>query len=258
MLGSVRNRFACLVVVALLSACSGDGSINGSPLSGTGDPAPVLADAPARVQKILVVGGTSGIGLEVVRLGLARGHLVSAMARRPERMPLQHENLQVFAGDILDPLKLKRVVAGHETVVVSIGHPPTRKEVSVFSDGMRNVLDAMRAGGAGRLITVTGIGAGDSRGRGGFMYDRIVWPLMLQTVYEDKDRQEALVRMSHTEWTIVRPGFLTDDVAEGRYRAISDLDGVTSGKISRADVARFIVAALEQETYVGWTVLLSN
>lgn len=54
-----------------------------------------------------------------------------------------------------------------------------------------------------------GIGAGDSKGHGGFFYDRIFYPLLLKAVYSDKDRQESLIRASNADWTIVRPGFLT-------------------------------------------------
>jgi uncharacterized protein YbjT (DUF2867 family) len=77
-------------------------------------------------------------------------------------------------------------------------------------------------------------------------------------MYEDKEREETLIRASHTTWTIVRPGFLNDDASETRYRVISDMEGITSGDIARADVAHFIVAALEAHSFVGTTVLLTN
>ncbi|MGI9295623.1 MAG: NAD(P)-dependent oxidoreductase, partial [Pseudomonadales bacterium] len=96
------------------------------------------------------------------------------------------------------------------------------------------------------------------RGHGGFFYDRILQPLALKTIYEDKDRAEKLITDSLVDWTIVRPGALTDKPAETRYRIIQDLTGVTAGQIARADVAHFIVAALEAGSYKGATVLLSN
>ena len=61
-----------------------------------------------------------------------------------------------------------------------------------------------------RLIAVTGLGAGDSRGHGGFIYDAVVFPLLLKRVYDDKDVQERIVRSSGLDWTIVRPGLLTN------------------------------------------------
>jgi hypothetical protein len=55
----------------------------------------------------------------------------------------------------------------------------TRKPVSVFSEGARNVIEAMRNSAVKQLICVTGIGAGDSKNHGGFFYDRIINPLLL-------------------------------------------------------------------------------
>jgi putative NADH-flavin reductase len=237
----------------IVVACSG-----GSDRTTAGEPAPNLSDKASPALHILVIGGTSGIGLETVKFALDRGHTVTAMARRPERMTLTHERLETIKGDILDGEGVKAAVQGHDAIVTAIGVGLTRKPVSVFSQGTRNVLVAMQAAGIDRLIAVTGIGAGDSRGHGGFWYDRILQPLLLKTMYEDKDREEALIRASHTNWTIVRPGFLNDDASETRYRVISDLDGITSGDIARADVAHFIVAALEARSFLGTTVLLTN
>ncbi len=236
-----------------LVACSG-----GVDRATAGEPAPALRAEPPTALRILVIGGTSGIGLETVKLALERGHSVTAMSRRPERLTLTHGRLETVKGDILDGEAVEAALAGHDAVVTAIGIGPTRKPVSVFSQGTRNVLAAMQKLGIRQLIAVTGIGAGDSRGHGGFFYDRIVQPLALKTIYEDKDREEALIRASHTNWTIVRPGFLNDDASETRYRVISDLEGITSGDIARADVAHFIVSALESRSYLGATVLLTN
>ena len=81
-----------------------------------------------------------------------------------------------------------------------------------------------------RLICVTGIGAGDSRGHGGFLYDRVIAPFLLKTIYQDKDRQEALIRASGTDWTMVRPGFLTNGPLTGKYRLLTDLTGAPPAK----------------------------
>ena len=107
-------------------------------------------------------------------------------------------------------------------------------------------------------MAVTGIGAGDSRGHGGFLYDNILQPLLLNTIYEDKDRAEALIIDSTSEWTIVRPGFLNDDISKASYRIIRDMRGIISGDISRADTSHFIISGLETNSYIGATVLLTN
>jgi NAD(P)H-binding len=86
--------------------------------------------------------------------------------------------------------------------------------------------------------------------------DRILNPLLLATNYADKDRAELIVKASNVEWLIVRPGFLTNGPRTGKYRGIENLSGVTAGKISRADVADFILKQLASPTYFGKTPLL--
>jgi len=208
--------------------------------------------------RILVIGGSSGVGRATVRRGLQRRHAVTAMARNPGRLTIADEKLDLFEGSILDASAVESAVQGQDAVVIAIGAALTGKPVSLFSEGTRNVLTAMKKTGASRLVLVTGIGAGDSRGHGGFFYDWILQPLALRTNYEDKDRAEALVRSSTVEWTIVRPGFLNHNPGKSRYRVITDLAGVTAGPIARADVAHFIVSALETGNYRNATVLLTD
>jgi len=242
-------------VLLALAACSSDGSRNGAAL-GDGDwPAPQLAQEVAPL-RVLVLGGTSGIGLEVVKQSVVRGHQVTAVARHPERMEFSHPNLTTTKGDVMDSDAMAQLVPGQDIVINAIGVGPTRDPVTVFSEGMKNILTVMPT--SSRLIAVTGIGAGDSRGHGSFFYDNMLWPLLLKTVYEDKDIQEALIRDSKLDWTIVRPGFLIDDPAEKRYYVIKSMQDFQSGDISRADVGHFLIACFEQQLYSKETVFLSN
>jgi len=80
---------------------------------------------------------------------------------------------------------------------------------------------------------------------------------MLKTAYEDKDRQEAIVRQSGLDWVIVRPGFLTNGSRTGDYRALTELKDVKAGKISRADVADFILREAAEMKHKGQTPLLT-
>lgn len=221
--------------------------------------APLLAsDAAATPLRVLVIGGTSGIGLETVKLALARGHIVTAMSRHAPATPIQNERLHYLQGDATRGPDMLAAAQNQDVIVSTISTDPTRRPVSVFSTAGRNTLDAMQASGVHRLLAVTGIGAGDSRGHGGFSYDRIFFPLMLRTMYADKDREEAAIRASKVDWTIVRPGRLTDDGAGHNYWVVGDLTNVMGGAISRADVAHYIVAAFEGGLDTQATVLLVN
>ncbi|MEJ2070609.1 MAG: SDR family oxidoreductase [Syntrophobacterales bacterium] len=207
--------------------------------------------------KLLIIGASRGIGRQLLEQALQDGHLVTAVARHPENLPRQQAGLRVMAGDILDSPLVQQAVAGQEAVCLTIGVGVTWKPVTVFSQGTKNVLAAMAEHGVRRLVCVTGIGAGDSAGHGGLLYDRLFKPLLLKTIYEDKDRQEALIRASDTDWTIVRPGFLTNGPLTGNYRVLTDLWGVTTDKISRADVAHFMLEELTAPRYVRQTPLLT-
>lgn len=207
--------------------------------------------------KLLVIGATRGIGRCLVEMALNEGHGVTALVRDPGQMKVSHERLRVIRGDIRNREAVNRAVENQNAVCITIGINPTRKPVSVFSDGTKNVIEAMTHSAADQLFCVTGIGAGDSRNHGGFFYDRIFNPLFLKTIYEDKDRQEALVRNSNLEWVIVRPGFLTNGPLRGTYRVLVDLEGVRAGKISRADVAHFILGAIKNKAYLSKTPLLT-
>lgn len=207
--------------------------------------------------KILVVGASRGIGLETVKAALARGHDVTALLRDPAKLRDEHPKLRKLHGDAGAPADVASAMEGQDAVISCIGVNPTRQPVGLFSKGARNILDAAQKAPQTKLVFITGIGAGDSRGHGGFLYDRIFQPLLLGTIYADKDREEALIKASAANWLIVRPGFLTNGPRTGAYRVITDLTGVTAGKISRADVADFMLNQLEAPTMFGQTPLLT-
>ncbi len=206
---------------------------------------------------ILVAGASRGIGRQLVEQALAAGHAVTALARDPSKLAAAHERLRTVQGSVLDPASVAAAMAGQNAVCCTIGVKTPWEQPNVFSEGTRRLLEAMKRSGVRRLVCITGIGAGDSRGHGGFLYDRVLFPLLLKAVYADKDRQEALVRASDTDWTIVRPGFLSNGPLTGNYRALTDLSGVTARRVARADVAHFMLKELESNRYLGQTLLLT-
>lgn len=207
--------------------------------------------------KIAVIGASRGIGYDLLCLALQDSHEVTALVRNTAMLKVSDPRLKIIQGDVLDPISAQKVVSGQDAVCICVGIGPTRKPVEVFSRATENVLAAMKHSPLQKLVAVTGIGAGDSKGHGGFLYDRIFNPLFLATIYADKDRQEALIKASGTEWLIVRPGALTNGPRTGTYRALTNLTGITSGRISRRDVADFILKQLVTPTCFGQTPLLT-
>src|SRR5262249_11045529 len=127
----------------------------------------------------------------------------------------------------------------------------------VFSVATRILVDAMEARSVKRLISVTGLGAGNSRGRGGLLYDAALW-LFLGRVYAGEDAQEWMIRRSRLDWTIVRPTVLTTGPRTGAYRVLVDARDWRSGFISRADVADFLVTQIGDARLIHKTPVLTR
>lgn len=257
-----RRLLAILAIVFLLVVVAAL-AIRPPPLaagleSASSAPAPRLeGTAAARPLRVLVIGASRGIGLATAELAATRGHLVTAMSRSAAPGGAA-SNPRTIRGDILDPAAVTAAVADVDVVVIAISAAPSRDAVEVFSQGMKHVLAALASRPEAVVISVTGIGAGDSRGHGGFGYDRILQPLLLKQVYLDKDREEALLTASPVRFTIVRPGFLTDDTEAVPYVVVSRPGELRCGSISRVQVAQFIVATIEQGLYPRQAVLLTR
>lgn len=207
--------------------------------------------------KLLIIGATRGIGKALLDCALTENNEVTVLARTPEKIRMDNPFLRIVQGDILDPAALGAAIEGQEAVCSCIGVPITFGPVDVFSRGAANVVAAMQGNPGLKYVAVTGIGAGESKGHGGFLYDCIFKPLLLRTIYEDKDREEAIIKASGIKWLIVRPAGLTNGPRTGRYRVVNDLTGVTSKWISRLDVADFILKQLADPSQFGKTPLLT-
>ena len=209
---------------------------------------------------VLIIGASHGIGLETVGTALRAGLSVRALARSAASMPIQDANLDKVSGNALDPDTIRNVLQDIDVVIQTLGVDFTPRLVfegtKLFSESTRILVDAMKAAGLKRLITVTGLGAGDSRGHGGLLYDAVVFPLLLKRVYDDMDVQEWIVKSSGLDWTIVRPGLLKNSPATGRYRVLTASKDWRFGAISRADVADFLVRQVNDRTLIGTTPLL--
>jgi putative NADH-flavin reductase len=210
--------------------------------------------------RILIIGASQGIGLETVRCALAEGHRVRAFARGAASIAIDQPELEKIAGDALDRAAVSRALQDVEAVIETLGAPKNAGALlwgtTLFSAATRVLIDAMRAQGVRRLVAVTGLGAGDSRGHGGLLYDAIVFPLVLKRIYDDKDVQEQMIKASGLDWTIVRPGLLKDGAATGKARALTDPKDWRAGSVRRADVAQLLVREAFERRFVGRSPLV--
>ena len=206
---------------------------------------------------VLIIGGTRGVGREVVAAAHKSGHTLTVMARNAGNFAGAVTGVRMVLGDAGDADDLDRAVAGQQVVVWTVGVKPGRRPVFVFSRGTQYLLAAMDRHQVRRLVCVTGA-ARDSKGRAGLFHGGLVRPLLLKSTHEDKDRQEAQIRASSLDWTIVRPGTLHDAPPTGLYQTLTT-DSVSRPRgIARADVAAFIVDNLAAPEYLHQIVLLTG
>ena len=200
---------------------------------------------------ILIVGGTGGTGKQLIIQGLEKGHQVTALVRDPRKVKITHPSLQILKGDVLQPHTLQKAFKGQEAVLSSLGHKKFFIPTSILSRGTQNIVSAMQVHGIRRLICITALGINDSRFRLGLYYTLFVHPFILYFYFRDKEKQERLILDSDLDWTIIRPGQLTNGKRRERYKHGQGLGHyVLTKMISRADVAHFVIHVLENNLYV--------
>ncbi|MCU4653963.1 SDR family oxidoreductase [Roseibacterium sp. SDUM158016] len=207
---------------------------------------------------VIVFGATGTVGKLAVSELLASGHAVTAFARHPERLGLDHPQLSHHAGDALDAADVSAAVKGQDAVLVVLGAGMSRRS-RIRSDGTLNVIRAMQAHGPRRLIVQSTLGARDSWNTLNFWWKRVMFGALLAPVFRDHELQERLVEASGLDWTIVRPGAFTD--AATKRPVIEDVPNTARGldlKIRRADLARFLCRQVADRTYLHRAVGLSS
>ncbi|WP_149831266.1 NAD(P)-dependent oxidoreductase [Streptomyces tailanensis] len=194
--------------------------------------------------KLVVFGANGPTGRQVTEQAVAEGHSVVAVTRRPEEFPLSDPRLRVVGADVEDPAAVERAVAGQEAVISTLGVPYSRNPVTVYSEGITHITQAMTKHGVRRLVCVTStVLFGVSAPGETFFFRTVLEPFIARTigrtVYDDMRRMERIVSDSHHEWTVVRPAGLFDTNAVSDYQvATSRLPGRFT---SRADLGNALL-----------------
>jgi putative NADH-flavin reductase len=128
------------------------------------------------------------------------------------------------------------------------------RRTTTLSDGTRNILQTMEKLGVKRFVCESSLGIGDSKGQLGPLYNYVVIPLLLRNIFADKEVQKKLIQKSALDWVIARPARLTNGPRTGKYRSgFEAVDKSIRTKISRADVAEFMLRQLSSDDYLRKT-----
>lgn len=197
---------------------------------------------------IALFGATGGTGLQVLMQALGQGHSVRALARDPSKLPTGLAGLVAVPGDVLDPTAVRACLQGSDAVVCVLG---TRGGEPIEARGTRTLVAAMADLGVRRLVAVTSLGVGDSKDQIPLFF-KIMMQIGLRKIMAAKEDQERTIMESDLDWTIVRPGGLTDGPRTGVYA--SGLDkSIQARRISRADVADFVLKQLDDDRFLHRT-----
>lgn len=209
-------------------------------------------------KKLLILGATGGTGQQLVAQALDAGHQVTAFVRRPDKMAKHHERLRVVAGDVASGgPPLDHAMQGQHAVLSALGRGRSFKAERLIERSVPAIVAAMQAHKVRRLIFTSAIGVGETAAQSPFMM-RVFARLMLREIYADKLAGEMAIRRSGLEWTIVHPTMLTDGPLTRRYRSGEKLTLTGMPKVSRADVAHFMISQLDDRTYINKVVLVSS
>jgi putative NADH-flavin reductase len=197
--------------------------------------------------KILVIGATGLTGKFAVKKLLARGHDVTAFARKPADITDRPERLKVVEGEVRNQESLDRAALGQDAVLVTFGPRSLQKDdlQEVFA---RNLIVAMKKANVKRLVELSAWGAGSSNSQMKFVF-KIIRNTFLKNMFDDKERGEELLTKSDLEWTLARPGRLKDDAARGGIKASLDGSGITAW-MNREDVADFMCDEIEKNAWI--------
>jgi uncharacterized protein YbjT (DUF2867 family) len=210
--------------------------------------------------RILMIGASQGTGALAVRAALDRGHEVTAFARSPQKLAIEHPKLRKIVGDFHQQASVEGAVPGHDAVIITASATSLkafRDNPHYFSQGTAYVIASMRAAGVKRLVVLSSLGVGESRPLVPLLPRLLLIGLILKNTFADHERQEEQTRTSGLDWVIARPGRLTDGPARKQYVKQTSLDPLPA-TISRADVADFLVEACAGDSWVGQAVHLGG
>jgi uncharacterized protein YbjT (DUF2867 family) len=153
-------------------------------------------------------------------------------------------------GDVTVPETLDAAMAGQAAVLNAVG-PSKGGPEGLRTTAAQNLVAAMQRNGVSRIVQLSTFGTGDSKGKGGFVFDNIIAPFVMKKTLVDQEGAEAAVHSAESiDWVMVRPARLTNGPRSERAKAVFD-GGKASWKASRSDVAAFMVAQLDDDTYLG-------
>jgi putative NADH-flavin reductase len=208
------------------------------------------------LMNVIIIGAAGKTGSIVVDRAVAAGHTVTAFVRDAAAYTAPLPSVRVAAGDATDVARLGKEMTGQDAVIDTIGGKTPFFNTELERTVAKAVLAAMKQANVRRLIAVSALGVGDSKDQSGFFFEHLLLPVFLRGSTKDKEAMEDVVRHSDVQFVLVRPAVLNDQKPTGHIRVFTGHE--KAHKITRADVAQFLVDQLQTDTYLGQAVTIAN
>ncbi len=209
--------------------------------------------------RLTIFGATGETGIQLVKQALEAGDQVVAYVRDPSKLGQTHERLTVIRGELMDREGIERAVSGADAVISVLG-PRGDSKSKPITEGTENIIAAMRKQGVRRLIISSTASTKDPNDKPDLKFRLLVGTvkLFIRPAYEDIVSTAEAVRRSDLEWTIMRLSMLNNDPRSGKVRVGYKGSGEVGTKISRADIADFMLKQVKDPKYLRQAPLISN
>lgn len=211
---------------------------------------------------IVIFGATGLVGTATVKEALAQGHSVTTLVRNPAKLSIQNANLKVVKGDALDATAVSQVLEGADAVIQTLGYggKGDGKPTTFTTDATRLILEGMTQHQVDRLIAMSVVGAGDSIAFFPKILTKFVFPVFMKWfmyIIDDKNKMEAEIMNSGSDWTIVRSITIKNKPASGKINPTLDGKNMTFS-INLGDVAKFLVKQLTDSSFSKQAPVISQ
>jgi putative NADH-flavin reductase len=204
------------------------------------------------MKKIALFGASGQTGQQFLIQALEKGYAIKALVRNLDSIPQKSSNLELIQGDVLNLVDVEKTIEGCDVVISLFGHVKNSPEW-LQSDGTNNIIKAMKKYKIDKIVSLSGGGLPFPEKDEPKFMDKIIRTIMsiaVPKILNDAIKHAELLKNSGLKWMIVRGPRLTNDPKIGKYR-VGWVGVNASSKVSRADLADFIVTQIDDETYIN-------
>jgi putative NADH-flavin reductase len=212
--------------------------------------------------KVIIFGATGFSGQAILAEAIKQGNEVTVLVRDSSKVKINHNNLRIVEGNVLDSQKVAFVIQNQEAVIqcLGVGGKGDGKPTTFISDAMKIIVDEMQKQNIKRLIALSNVGAGNSIAFQPWFFTKIILTYFmkwLKVIIDDKNRMEPIIMNSNLNWTIVRCPNIVDKPAKGKYNATLDGKGLKLS-ITLDDLSKFMAGQLKETTFNKQAPCVSN